>query len=156
MVPYGVPGRVRQVAYAGILTVAAASSAGAAWTFGPWGAGPVCLAAYALAYVLHEHVLWPAWRRWHGVPDFSGTWRNGDDRLVIRQTWTRLSITGTHGGHLVTCCLAGWGTGLAFLQVVLSSPEDPMIAMQISMQGDGLLLSSPTGAFPPRLHHRSR
>lgn len=154
-VPYRSIGRVRQIAYAGILSLAAAGSAGGAWLLGPWGAAPACLATYLLAYLLHEHALWRAWRRWHAVPDLTGRWRHGDDLLVVHQTWTRLWITGSIGGQGVVCRLAGWFDRPAGLRVVLTTATDPALVAHLRLGGDGeLMLTSPVDAFPPLRWHR--
>lgn len=148
-VPYRAPGRVRQTAYGLILAFAAAGASAAAWWFGAWGAAPGCLAAYLLAYLLHERVLWRAWRRWHAIPDLSGHWRCGDDRLRIRQTWTRLSLAGTIGGSRVSCRLAGWWGRPAVLRAVLDSAAGPPSVAHLRLDGaDALLLDLPAGSGP--------
>ena len=149
MIPYRAPGRIRQIAYAGILSVAATSATVSACVVSPLSAAPGCLAGYLLAYFLHEHVLWRAWSRWHGMPDLSGQWRHNDEHLLIRQTWTRLSIVGKFGGHPVDIRLAGWCEGWAVLQAVLTTIDHPMLAVEMHLAEDGaLLLQSPAEAFP--------
>jgi hypothetical protein len=149
MIPYRAPGRVRQIAYLGILSVAAAGASVAAWGMGPWGAAPGCLVGYLAAYILHEHVLWRTWRRWHGVPDLSGRWHNQDDHLSIRQTWTRLDISGNINGRPITLRLAGWRDDQAILQVIWTTADHPLLAAELCLVNDRALeLSSPTHAFP--------
>jgi hypothetical protein len=131
VIPYRLSGRFRQIAYLGIVSVAALGAALFAWGFGPWAAAPGCFLAYLLAYGLHEHILWKVWRRWHGVPDLSGCWRCGENCLTIQQTWTRVGIVGTVAGKPVNSWLAGWDGQTGVFQVLLHVPECPWLLVEI-------------------------
>jgi hypothetical protein len=152
MHPYRIPGRVRQIAYLAILGLAATGAAVATAVGGPWLVPPAFAASYLAVYVLHEHRAWRWWRRWHGVPDWSGAWQSRDGVLHIRQTWTRMRIEVTWSDGVLHSRMAEWvaeATGIR-LTVVLADAAGGCCCMDWCADASGQLASTDAPRLPAR------
>jgi len=135
----------RRIAYLATLAVAASGAAVAASWAGAWMVIPAFLLGYLAVFTTHERWCWHWWRSVHLVANLTGSWRLGDDRLTIRQTWTRMQVVGSVDGLELDSRMAEWRIDQEgpVLDVVAACPEGQLVAYRLRQVTDGTLTLQP-------------
>ncbi len=131
----------RRIAYLVILAVAASIASLIASLTVAWMVTPIFLLGYMAVFAIHERWCWRWWRSVHRVVNLTGSWRLGDDRLTVRQTWTRMQLVGCVNGLKINSRMAEWRIDLEgpALDIVAACPDGQMAPYRLRQAADGTL-----------------